>query len=154
MISVCGLFHTRGWSNNLSPFTESTQNEDSQARTSKWRTAKKMKKVLAFRAGLTVGCTEADLRGGGGGGGGGGFGGCNSPLSYMVTPPLLLNSPSPFPAFCIGPEAPDSPPPPLFVVCLKQTAPPPPAFCIGSNPPPPPPPLPLLENPVSAPAVA
>ena len=97
--------------------------------------------------------TLQQSRGGsrGGGGGGGGFGGCN-PLSYMVTPPLLLNSPSPFPAFCIGPEALDStppppptlfvsglngqhppppPPPPLFVSGLKRTAPPPPAFCIG-----------------------
>ena len=55
-------------------------------------------------------------------GGGGGVWGLQPPLSYMVTPPLLLNSP-PFPAFCIGPEAPDSIPPP--------PPPPPSAFRIG-----------------------
>ena len=83
--------------------------------------------------------SEADP-GGGGGGGGGGLG-VATLLSYMVMPPLLLNSPSPFPVFCIGPDTLDStplngqhpptPPPPLFVSGLKRTAPPPPAFCIG-----------------------
>ena len=86
------------------------------------------------------------------GGSRGGVGGLQPPLSYMVTPPLLLNSPSPFPAFCIAPEALDSnpPPPPLFVSGLKRTAPPPPPPRIsyrGSQPP-------LLENPVSAPVRA
>ena len=58
----------------------------------------------------------------GGSTGGGGVWGLQPPLSYMVTPPLLLNSPSPFPAFHIGPEAGSTPPPP-----------PPPAFRVGSK---------------------
>ena len=76
--------------------------------------------------------------------GGGGLGVATPPLSYMVTPPLLLNSPSPFPAFCIGLEAPDStppPPPPLFVSGLKWKA----------HPPPIPPPPPHLVSRVSTP---
>ena len=90
--------------------------------------------------------SRADPRGGGGGGGG--ALGVATPLSYMVTPPLLLNSPSPFPAFCIGPKAPDStpPPPPPFVSGLKRTAPP--RISYGGSQPP------LLENPVSAPGMS
>ena len=89
-----------------------------------------------------------------GGGGGGGVWGLQPPpppppLSYMVTPPLL----NPFPAFCIGPKAPDSIPPPpspplrfSYRALNGQHPPPPPhpLFVSGlkrtAHPPPPPPP--------------
>ena len=98
----------------------------------------------AFQASSEAdGTSEADP--GGGGGGGGGFWGLQPPLSYMVTPPLLLNSPSPFPAFCIGPEA-LTPPPPAFRIGPEadSTPPPPPHFVSRVSTPP-------FGKPVSAP---
>ena len=72
-------------------------------------------------------------------GGGGGVWGLQPPISYMVTPPLLLASPSPFPAFCVGPEAGSTPPPPppAFRVRSKadSTPPPPRISYAGLNPP-------------------
>ena len=82
---------------------------------------------------------------------GGGFWGLQPPLSYMVTPPLLLNSPSPL--FISGLKRrtalPPPPPPPLcfsyWALNGQHPPPPPPRFSYrpeaDSTPPPPPPPL-------------